>query len=271
MIDFQVTPIRDLDVSKPDYSKTLDQGLSQLLKFRAELRDEQVRTYGNKRDVVDFLKGRGVRIDNHEVAHESSHRDEIGFGNSLVIKFTPVVTTIAEQRALEDALGDYDRIHRDRIETLERNERDMLRAIDDYCSAALSMTKIEPLTTPNPDYRTVHFFIVRPDGVYEAHMDAEKVTAMLHRTELKPSLFDDGHYIEQFRSQSEGVEANAYLIRNPLQNVPVNALLGYAISQTFSELDKEASLREREADVQKSIGERLVDRIRKAMRDFRKK
>ncbi len=276
MTDFNVPQISQLDPKQPDYVAKLEEGFVGLGKATELLLKEYEKTSQmTEENIADILREKGITVSQPKVLYEREERK----GNILK-KVRAVAVEIEagdreEARRIEDLIDSYHETRDQEANNLGKELRSkvkiLTRAFEDYVDAALKLTVIQPLNEINPDYPTAHFFVVRTNGVYEAHIDltGEKSAQFYRNPNLDPKLFDDGSYVEDFRKKSEGIEANAYLVRNPLSALPIGNLGDYAVSNTVYLLLKERRQRDKEKEASKSVGQKLVDRIKSAMDSFK--
>ncbi len=271
MAEFNVPQIDQLNPQQPDYVAKLDEGFAQLREASGVLHQayEGIASRGGK-DIVDFLREKGITVSQHEVLYDKEERE----GDTLTRKRAEAIGIVAtsrdESRRIEDLIDTYHETRDREAKDLRVKLKVLARAFEDYVDATLQLTEVQALNEINPEYPTAHFFVVRTDGVYEAHIDLaeRKVAGVYRKSSLDPKLFGDKSDVTEFRKQSEGVKANAYLVRNPSSELPVSLLVDYAVLTTCYQLLKDRQQKEEEQESGKTLGHKLVDRIKSAMKLF---
>ena len=273
--EINVPQISQLNPQQPDYAAKLDEGIAQL-RVASRALDELYRREASRfmgRDITDLLRASGVTVSDPRVLYEKEERNPSLLKIQREVSIDIVAGGIAEVRRIEDLVETYHETRDRKIGELRKKHKELRRAFEDYTDAALQLTCIQTLREVNPDYPTIHFFVVRRDGVYEAHIDLtrDKSIQFYKSENLTPELFDNDAYLEEFMRLSQGVNANAYLVKNPSSELSVDLLIKYAVLTVTDVLLKDSRRKTEERERKKTTGQRLVDRITSAMKFFEKK
>ncbi len=273
---WKVKPVADLErADKIAYAAALDEGIKKaIIGFRVAS-DELVEEALSRGPVLAaYLSGEGI---NASYVRELDSREEIpGLGSVRV--------AIGHLRVIGDGTVEYRRRHEDiterfveereaKIRDIEKRKKLLSRSFEDYIGAALELTEIEELSKTGPTNETAHFFILRDDGLYEGHVDLRTLnhTPLQKREGIDPKRFNDKGYLEQFRTNDQGLKANVYLVRNPCKEISHSMLGSYAFDTTQKKnADAKADeVRRREEGIHP--GRKLADIVRVMTERFRRK
>ena len=259
-----IPSLEGLDPAQEDYAKRLDQGLRKL----SDLSDEVGRQLNQRAQefndgLVKLLGEEGIELKKGKTIQVSSPLGNLQ-GNYYNTHIDNPKQIFKIQEIMVQYKKEQDRITRPLVE-----RRDQLnKAFSEFGKAVIDNTKIEPLNK-NAIFTNLHLYIITPHKVYEIQEDLpchgqtgivlncqygkKPLTSRpITNSKLDPKLFEDPNFIEQFRAQSQGAQANAYLIINPSTEIPVETLTHYA----FKEAQKQA------------CGECPVGKNIKSMKDF---
>src|SRR3989344_2504604 len=264
-IQINIPKIGQLDPKQADYPTRLDEGLSQMDAYFQTLNQDSQDFIQEKEAFFKYMQENGVPRETFleyrltdELVTKKEGRFITRIGEIKVIECTTSPSTKEESRRIEDLTHAYYETKNQKAQENNRQSEQIKRAHEDYIDAILGLTEIKPLNDINANYRTVHLFIPRQDGVYEMHINLgnKEVIPVFKKEGLTPDLFADDSYIDDFRKHSEGVEANAYLVKNPSKEIPVEILSDHASLTILKQLrDKLKDLASK-----RSVGQKLVSR-----------
>jgi hypothetical protein len=259
--------INTLDPKDPSYVAKLDAGMTKITESAVALIQEMHGIVRNGKNIGDYLKANGITDIQPEVFFDEEIKTQSGQANAFVIGIK-IPKDKEKARQLEDVVQKYDRKIVDEQDAWEENRKNLRRAFEDYTGAIKELTQVEPLGTSKTEHNDLHLFIVRPDGVYEFHQRMDKPYArnVQKNPHLEPALFDTPNYIDDFAKQAVGISANAYVVRNPSTTIPIEDLTYEAVLKVSEQLAKQEMAETKKAEDQKGPGQKLVDRIKKAMR-----
>lgn len=258
--------IHELDPKDLQYVDDLDSGLYELDTLRDQLRQKiMLRNSTTAARIRDILQKSGVeaKVEDSEVPEKI-----IAPGVKIVSGFSityqgKTKRDIAVARGLVEEFEDSEKAKE--IEE-SRQRRNLDRQWEEYVDAALKLTQVTPLVTVDNTRPTAHFFIVRPEGVYEARVNVDKGELSCS---YKPIPNVSPEKFQQVASKSPndffryGVgDVNPFMVTNPVNVLPLRPVIEYATQQTFDTLKEArvAFLKDKEA--RKSLGEKLVERVR---------
>ncbi len=257
----ELPTLKDLNPKQSDYAARLDAGVEQLEVALAGVTEEATAFY-DRFDPVAYLRSKGFEVEELPPSvHEHRTGDDV---TERLQRRLSIVTTKSreDEWRLEDEVQAYKDQTAAGVREIQEREKQIRRRFSEFSAAIHTLTQVKPLTMPNPDYQDLHFYIVRPDGVYEAHAGENGIIPPTKSDTLDPALFQDQKFIAEFRERSKGVGANAYLITNPSQKIPVNALLVTGGCLAVEQLEE----RERFFDKEKTPAQRLADRLKDIVR-----
>lgn len=259
--------IHELDPKYPRHVADLNNGIYELDTLRDQLRQKiMLRNSTTAARVRDILQKSGVeaKVEDLEVAEKI-----IAPGVKIVTSEFSITyqgktkRDIAVARGLVEEFEDSEKAKE--IEE-SRQRRNLDRQWEEYADAALKLTQVTPLVTVDNTRPTAHFFIVRPEGVYEARVNVDKEELSCS---YKPIPNVSPEKFQQVASKSPndffryGVgDVNPFMVTNPVNVLPLRQVIEYATQQTFDTLKEArvAFLKDKEA--RKSLGEKLVERVR---------
>ena len=151
-----------------------------------------------------------------------------------------------------------------KIKGLQTQSKMLRRALEDYIDAALQLTEIQPLNETNPKFSNAYLFVVTTDGVYEVYRDYKnnRNKQFCRKSILSPELFSSDLKVEELGKPFKKVKYNVYSVKNPSSELPLESLIKNAISTIHYELLQKKGKTMGDIEKRKTIGQRLVGRIK---------
>lgn len=120
---------------------------------------------------------------------------------------------------------------------LRLQARDVKWAIEDYSRSILSLTKIETLKDGGPNQQIAHFFYVRGNDVFEAHLNIDEAafTSPVKNPNISRYAFANKHSGE-LGARMERIDGNVYLIKNPSKALDPEPLMHVAMERKYSKI-----------------------------------
>ncbi|MBI2139222.1 hypothetical protein HYU13_06540 [Candidatus Woesearchaeota archaeon] len=262
MAETRIPDIALLIKDAPDYVPNLDKGfevLTALAKAQFEECTALLRRGGQ--EVASYLKKNG--IPEVEVTRLGESDAKVG-GISMKVIHEDVYVYSQEKdvhRRAEELTSQFNWNEFEKVRELKKTGRELRWAFEDYVNAALELelTKVTPLNETNPEYPDVHFFVVKPNIVYEAHADFDEPYFVgMESKSLRPEMFADESFMRDFKRESTGVEANAYFARNPSTNVPGTYLMFNVVSNVLTDLRESRHQAAVEKEGKMTAGQKMV-------------
>lgn len=270
--EFQIPVLDQLDSSQPNYVSKLEEGLTQARTMYDSQLDRMNQLAIRYTDgIISNIEGiEGVVVDElPEVSRTEKVGDEV-VREHLMRTIVARTKTRGQSREAYDVIRQSQRSHEDEMRILEDNLVRTERSMEDFMVAISGLTEVIPLNETSFEYKTLHFYIPKQDEVYEAHFSMDgSFSRPTRNSDLNPSNFSDREFLEDFKKQSEGVGANAYMVTNPSELIPVEQLFIKGILEHIR-LHR-THLEEAKEDDEKTPLSFLLDSIRKGIEGLRRK
>jgi hypothetical protein len=286
----QIPRLEDLDSSQPDYAQQLDEGLEQVDDRMLKADDDLFKSSRQKDDeYVAKLKGiEGVVVEEHSEKPDVPRADVLKEGKvcmdsefifgferrdrtiEKIRRYVRVIASTAEQLRL---LEDMDRSHSREISDAFRDYQDkrvkLERLYLDFKGAMLGLTEVTPLTDIDTNNDSLHFFIPREDGVYEAHLNKDsprdRVVYPTKNPHLNPESLEQD-ISKEFREQVAEIKARVYMVKNPCKNLTATSLYAQGMMVALDDYDRQRE--EKTRKLQKQANENPVQYLVKRVKDF---
>lgn len=246
----EIPALGTLDSNSPEYVAQLDAGLLATTQLKAELR-EQHRAFLKSvpENLAGYLQGQGIQDAPTDVQFLSIHAE--GLEDRVVRELSGKITTMDRnaRREIEDAMTKYQRQTQRQIWVLNDSRRIATRLHQDYSTAALSLTKINPIVELDSMGNKI-FYILRGKRVYEVSLRVpvmgEKFLEVSEKGRIEgprlykmveASLFSNPEFVSAL-AQNPDLKANVYVVSNPCNELHVDELFKYVLTTEVIKLEE---------------------------------
>jgi len=244
----KIPTLEGLSSKSPDYVQKLDDSWENLSGLYRQQREKIKALFDSGTDdLKSSLKGiEGVVVESTIPLEDETIKER---GEVVAEKYAEAVILrgkakdrkgrVAVQRKIEDAIRKYRDAYDSKQRDLEAGLIEIERAQQDFGEAIYDLTNIVPLTKPDIFNFTLHYYIVRKDGVYETHVRREPFGSdkqpsvsydePFRNKYLTEANFSDPAFLNEFKEKSKEIKANAYFVTNP-SKIPSPTALFYQAS-----------------------------------------